>query len=109
MDDYETKRQDILRQMSNIEKMQLGRLTEEFRKREVEGRIQVTGPYYKHQQWRDGKNVTTRVKPDKAEALRKGVEGLDHFKRLSAEFVEATVAMTDLNSQEDASSKKNSK
>jgi len=109
MKDYNDRRQKILQEMNNIDNMQLGRLTEEYREREVKGRTQVRGPYYKHQQWREGKNVTTRIKAEKAEALRKGIEGLDHFKKLSADFVEATVAMTDLNQREETSSKKNSK
>jgi hypothetical protein len=106
MDNYEAKRQEILEEMSTINQMQYGRLTEEYREREVDGRIHRSGPYYKHQVWRDGKNVTTRVKVDQVAPLREGIEGMDRFKQLSSDFVAATVAMTD-SEGEDLSGKKN--
>ena len=62
MNNHETKRQEILEKMGTIKQMEHGRLTEEYREREVDGRVHRTGPYYKHQVWRDGRNVTTRVK-----------------------------------------------
>ena len=100
MNDYETKRQEILEEMDTIKQMEHGRLSEEYREREVDGRIHRTGPYYKHQVWRDGKNVTTRVKAAKVAPLREGIEGMDRFKQLSSDFVAATVAMTHCQSEE---------
>ena len=94
MNNYEAKRQEILEEMGTINQMEHGRLSEEYRQREVDGRIHRTGPYYKHQVWRDGKNVTTRVKVDQVASLREGIEGMDRFKQLSSDFVATTVAMT---------------
>jgi hypothetical protein len=94
MNNYEAKRQEILEEMGTINQMEHGRLSEEYRQREVDGRIHRTGPYYKHQVWRDGKNVTTRVKVDQVPSLREGIEGMDRFKQLSSDFVATTVAMT---------------
>lgn len=94
MNNYEAKRQELLEEMGTINQMEHGRLSEEYRQREVDGRIHRTGPYYKHQVWRDGKNVTTRVKVDQVPSLREGIEGMDRFKQLSSDFVATTVAMT---------------
>lgn len=95
--------------MAGIENMQPGRLTEEYRERIVEGEVKRAGPYFKHQVWRDGKNVSTRVAADDAEALKKGIEGLDRFKELSKEFVETTIEMTNAAEENADSGKKNSK
>lgn len=108
MKDYESQRKSILEEMSRIERMQRGRLTEEYRQREVDGEIHKSGPYFKHQVWRGGKNVSRRVKVNEAEELRKGIEGLDRFKELSAEYIEATVAQTNAQGQ-GSQGKKNSR
>jgi len=109
MNQYQIKRGGILAEMAKIECMQPGRLTEEYRERSVEGEVKRTGPYFKHQVWRDGKNVTTRVAADEAEGLQKGIEGLDRFKELSKEFVETTIEMTNAAEGSGDSGKKNSK
>lgn len=95
--------------MANIEWMQPGRLTEEYREREVNGEVRRAGPYFKHQMWRDGKNVSRRVPADDVEALKKGIEGLDRFKELSKEFVETTIEMTNAAEEQEDLGKKNSK
>jgi len=109
MDQYQIKRSKILSEMAGIERMQPGRLSEEYRERIVEGEVKRAGPYFKHQVWRDGKNVSTRVAADDAQALKKGIEGLDRFKELSKEFVETTIEMTHAAEENEDSGKKNSK
>jgi hypothetical protein len=106
MEDYTEQRRILIEEMSRIERMQRGRLTEEYRQREVDGQIRESGPYFKHQVWRDGRNVSRRVKADEAQQLREDIEGLDRFKELSAQYIEATVAMTDESSGDEG--KKNS-
>jgi len=93
--------------MNEIDEMRRGRLSEEYRERAVDGKIHRTGPYYKHQQWVDGKNVSRRVKPEEVGRLRSGIEGMDRFKKLSDEFIEETVAMTE-ERDDGRNSKKNS-
>ncbi len=83
--------------------MHEGRLSEEYRECTVDGQTIRNGPYYKHQQWKGGKNVSRRVKADEAERLRVGIEGMDQFKRLCEDYVRTRVAMTeDIESQCDA-------
>jgi hypothetical protein len=107
MEDYTEQRRILIEEMSRIERMQRGRLTEEYRHREVGGQVHELGPYFKHQVWRDGKNVSRRVKADEAQQLRDDIEGLDRFKELSAQYIEATVAMTDESDEDEG--KKNSR
>lgn len=106
--DYQAKRKELLDRMEGIDRMHEGRLSEEYRERVVDGRTLQNGPYYKHQQWKDGKNVSRRVKADEAERLREGIEGMDQFKRLCEDYARTTVAMTEqMEGQSEA--KKNSK
>lgn len=108
MNDYQAKRKELLDQMEGIDRMHEGRLSEEYRERVVDGQTLRNGPYYKHQQWKGGKNVSRRVKADEAERLREGIEGMDQFKRLCEDYARTTVAMTEhMEGQSDA--KKNSK
>lgn len=105
---YQAKRKELLDRMEGIDRMHEGRLSEEYRERVVDGQTLRNGPYYKHQQWKDGKNVSRRVKADEAERLREGIEGMDQFKRLCEDYARTTVAMTEqMEGQSEA--KKNSK
>ncbi len=52
----EARRKQILKQMAQIECMEKGQLTEEFRERLREGEVVRLGPYHKHQRWEDGRN-----------------------------------------------------
>ena len=106
--DYQAKRKELLDQMEGIDRMHEGRLSEEYRERVVDGQRLRNGPYYKHQQWKGGKNVSRRVKAEEAERLREGIEGMDQFKRICEDYARTTVAMTEhMEGQGDG--KKNSK
>ena len=95
--------------MGEIETMSRGRLTEEYRERHENGQTVQLGPYYKHQVWEDGRNKSRRVKADEAQLLREGIEGLDKFKELSGEYIEATIELTKQGHEDEADSKKNSR
>ncbi len=89
------QRRDLLREMSLIERMEFGSLSEEYREAVgTGGQTERNGPYYKHQKWEDGRNRSRRIPADEADALREAVEGRQRFESLSAEFVELTVAST---------------
>jgi len=89
------QRQDLLREMSLIERMEFGSLAEEYREAAAGGaETAINGPYYKHQKWEEGRNRSRRVPAEEAKALREAVEGRQRFESLSAEFVELTVAST---------------
>lgn len=103
---YQRKRKELLDQIAGIERMRKGRLSEEYRERVVDGQVRRSGPYFKHQQWKNGKNVSKRVKGEKAERLKEGISGMDRFKRLCEDYAETTVAMTE-HLEDQSNSKKN--
>jgi hypothetical protein len=88
------QRRHLLEQMEQIEHMELGALAEEYRTRNVDGVESTAGPYFKHQQWKDGRNCSRRVPPQEAAPLREAIEGRQRFEKLAGEFVELTVAAT---------------
>jgi hypothetical protein len=88
------QRQNLLNQMNQIERMELGALAEEVRSRIVDGREVISGTYYKHQEWIDGRNKSRRVQPEEAESFRVAIEGRQHFEDLASRFIELTVAQT---------------
>ena len=92
--DYEARRKQILKQMARIDCMEKGRLTEEYRERSRNGHLVRLGPYYKHQCWEDGRNLSRRVPVTQVADLRKAVEGYHQFEALSREYARVTIAMT---------------
>ena len=63
------------------------------------------GPYYKHQRWEDGRNVSRRVPTGEVEQLRKAVDGYHEFEELTKEYTEITIGMTRLASKKGAKKK----
>jgi DNA-binding transcriptional regulator YdaS (Cro superfamily) len=98
------KRQQILQQMEQIDCMEQGSLQSETRPSSRDSN-QKQGPYFKHQIWEQGRNVSRRIPAEKAPALAKAIEGRKEFEKLAGQFVEATVAMTRAGTSTD--SKKN--
>lgn len=95
------KRAQILQQMDRIQRMERGSLQAEKRpsvRHPQEGR----GPYYKHQVWENGQNLTRRVPADQADALAQAIDGRKEFERLAQAFVDATVLLTRAESSPDA-------
>ena len=109
MDKLTAKRQSLLEQMGEIDTMHRGRLSEEYRERNENGQTVRRGPYYKYQEWTNGRNKSRRVKADEVEALREGISGMDKFKELAADYIDTTVELTEQRDGEAEDSKKNSK
>ena len=63
---------------------------------------QGRGPYYKHQVWQEGQNLTRRVPAQEADALAQAIEGRKEFERLAEAFIDATVLLTRAESSPDA-------
>ena len=80
--------------MEMIENMEYGALAEEYRPRVVGGVEGAAGPYFKHQEWKEGRNHSRRVPSQEAVPLREAIKGRQRFEKLSEEFVELTVAAT---------------
>jgi|GEM_PF-1289662 len=91
---YQDKRKALLDQMAQIERMEKGTLTAEYRDTKAAGKSRQIGPYFKHQCWENGKNVSKRVSAKEAEPLREAVDGYHRFLALSEEYANTTVEMT---------------
>lgn len=109
MNKLQAKRESLLNQMGEIDTMHRGRLSDEYRERHENGQTVRLGPYYKYQEWVDGRNKSRRVKADEVEALREGISGMDTFKQLAADYIETTVELTEQRDNQGADSKKNSR
>lgn len=104
MDPLIHKRQQILQQMEQIPRMERGSLQSENRPSSRHPK-EPCGPYFKHQVWEKGRNLTRRVPADQADALAQAIEGRLEFERLAREFVHTTVELT--RAHDSADSKKN--
>lgn len=99
------RRTQILKEMANIDRMEKGRLTEEYRERVEGGKTIRTGPYFKYQRWEDGHNVSKRVPVTQAGQLRTDVEQYHRFESLAKEYAEITIARTRARSTPDSKKK----
>lgn len=103
--DIQIRRKQILVEMAQIDSMEKGRLTEEYRDSYKDGKPIRLGPYFKHQRWEDGKNISRRIPSPKVGELRKAVEGYHRFESLTSEYVQLTVEQTRNQSPEEGKKK----
>lgn len=92
--DYQDRRKSLLEQMAQIDRMEKGTLTAEYREVKNRGKSKRIGPYFKHQYWENGKNISRRVSVKEAESLSQAVDGYHKFNALSEEYINVTVEMT---------------
>jgi len=100
------QRRALLAEMERIEHMEFGALAEEYRESETGGKTVRNGPYFKHQQWSKGRNISRRIPIEEAADLREAIEGRQRFEELARGFIELTVAAT--RGEQSSESKKNS-
>lgn len=103
---HEKRRRQILKEMANITCMEKGSLTEEYRDSHKDGKKVRLGPYYKHQRWEDGRNVSRRVPAAEAKKTRKAVDGYHQFEKLAKEYADITIEMTRQTTEKNDSKKK---
>jgi hypothetical protein len=85
----------LLRQMAEIDSMERGTLSEEFRERpDGAGGAVRLGPYFKYQVWEEGANRSRRVPPEEVPQLREDLENHQRFNQLAEAFAETTIAQT---------------
>ena len=100
---FHAQRTALLEQMATLETMENGSLKSEFR--DPPSGIKA-GPYFKHQVWREGANVSQRISAEDAPALAAAIANRQQFESLAARFVELTVAHTRQNKFPDSLKKK---
>jgi len=93
---YQADRKTLLEKIAAITTMQPGTLAEEWRERPApngEGSLRL-GPYYKHQAWQDGRNVSRRVPTSEVAQLREDTENAKQFEHLTGELAKITIEHT---------------
>ncbi len=101
---YPQKRHQLLQQMAQLDTMEYGSLKAEYRPAEPSPSSEALGPYFKHQVWREGRNLSRRVPTEQAHALANAIANRQTFEKLATDYIGLTVEHT---RQGDA--KKNSK
>lgn len=102
-DPFLSKRAAILQQMAALDSMELGSLKAEYRPSPSGSK---SGPYFKHQVWKDGANVSQRVGPQDAPALEAAIDNRLQFESLAQAFIQLTVEHTRQNKFPDSLKKK---
>ena len=87
------RRNEILQEMAEIDRMQRGTLSEQFFKQQKGGHEVILGPYYVLQHRVSGK-YSQRVPAKDVPPVRDAIEGRRRFERLAQEFIEITEQMT---------------
>ena len=89
-------RQSLMDQIAAIDTMLPGTLAEEYRLSPASGgkSARKLGPYFKHQFWREGRNVSRRVSAEEAPRLREDIENAKCFKELVAQLAQLNIERT---------------
>lgn len=89
-------RQSLLDQIAAITTMRPGTLAEEYREHpspDGHGIVRL-GPYYKHQVWQDGRNVSRRVPAAEAATLKLDIEEGKRFRQLTDQLAQLNIEHT---------------
>jgi hypothetical protein len=81
-----TSPQSILQQIAQIQLMERGKL--------CVLRQGPNGPYYNHQTWENGKNVSHYVPQDHVPALQQALAGYAQFQNLVAQYAQLVIERT---------------
>ena len=104
-DSFLSKRTALLQQMAALDSMELGSLKAEYRSNPSGSK---SGPYFKHQVWIDGANLSQRVSPQDAPSLEAAIDNRLQFESLAQAFVQPTVEHTRQNKFPESLKKKTS-
>ena len=100
------RRDELLGQMAQCDTMEYGSLHAERRHSAGGG---ASGPYFKHQVWERGKNLSQRIPVQDAQGLQAAIASRRHFEELAREFIDVTVQLTRRRQDSDAEAKKNAR
>ena len=93
-DSFLAKRAALLQQMAALDSMELGSLKAEYRPTPSGSK---SGPYFKHQVWKDATNQTQRVSEEDAPSLEAAIDNRLKFESLAQAFIDLTVEHTPQN------------
>jgi hypothetical protein len=106
MKSLQAQRVQILRQLAELETMEYGSLRTELRPVQGGG---TTGPYYQHQVWEHGKNLSQRIPAAEAPALQSALVNRQRAEALAQEYIAVTVQLTRRCADDETSAKKNAR
>ena len=98
------QRAQLLTELAALDTMEYGSLRAEHRPKVGGG---TAGPYYQHQVWTDGKNLSERIPAAAAPALAQAVANRQRAETLAAEYIALTVQQTRQRTDTAADAKKN--
>lgn len=81
--------------------MEIGKLSEYI----PPGRSKDSGPYYKLQVWKDGKNHTRHVRPEEIPQLKDALDGYARFLDLTEQYAQLILAQTRSRADQDVKKK----
>jgi hypothetical protein len=81
-----TKSTQLFEKIAQIQRMERGKLTVM--------RQGPEGPYYKHQAWEKGKNLSRYVSRDQAAAVQEAIEGYNKFQELTEQYAQLVIDKT---------------
>lgn len=85
------RREQLLEQMAQCDTMEYGSLHAERRSMAGGG---LSRPYFKHQVWDKGRNLSQRVPAQEAADLQRAIVNRQRFEQLAREFMDVTVELT---------------
>jgi oligoribonuclease (3'-5' exoribonuclease) len=86
--------------------MEYGSLKAEHRPAQGGG---TTGPYFKHQVWEQGKNLSQRIPAQEAPALQNAIAQRQRFEQLARDCIDLTVQLTRRPHDTETDAKKNAR
>ncbi|HZL47279.1 MAG TPA: hypothetical protein VFC28_13725 [Opitutaceae bacterium] len=100
------RRAQIIEQLARLDTMEYGSLRAEHRPASGGGR---TGPYFQHQVWEHGKNLSQRIPASEAPALQTAIANRQLAEALAQEYIAVTVQLTRQGADDAALAKKNAR
>jgi hypothetical protein len=76
----------LFEKIAQIQRMERGKLTVM--------REGPEGPYYKHQAWENGQNLSRYVSRDQAPAVQEAIDGYQKFQELTEQYAQAVIDKT---------------
>lgn len=81
-----TKTAQLFEKIAEIQRMERGKLTVM--------REGPEGPYFKHQAWENGSNLSRYVSRDQATAVQEAIDGYHQFQELTEQYAQAVIDQT---------------
>lgn len=93
-------RTQILEEMASLDRMERGRLSQQYLKGMKDGKPVSWGPYYVLQRTEGRKHITRRIPADRAPIIQRDIDNHIRFQELSGQYARLTEELTGLQEDE---------